>query len=106
MLRAEGYDALGIDPEAPEGAHYRRIEFERADLPRQVDAVVASTSLHHVANPAQVIDRIRETAGGDAVRLGEGRALGFSLDGKSVLARTEESKLAILPAGMSSRKSE
>ena len=61
MLRAEGYDALGIDPEAPEGAHYRRIEFERADLPRQVDAVVASTSLHHVANPAQVIDRITDT---------------------------------------------
>jgi hypothetical protein len=52
MLRAEGYDAIGIDPQAPEQPHYRRIEFERAELPPQVDAVVASTSLHHVADPA------------------------------------------------------
>ncbi len=55
------YDAVGIDPRAPDDAHYQRIEFERAELPRQVDAVVASTSLHHVADPAQVIDRITNT---------------------------------------------
>lgn len=62
MLRAEGYDAVGIDPEAPKEAHYQRVEFERADL-RPVDAVVASTSLHHVADPAEVIDRIVGTLG-------------------------------------------
>ena len=56
-----GYDAVGIDPQAPEQPHYRRIEFERAELPPQVDAVVASTSLHHVADPADVIDRITST---------------------------------------------
>jgi SAM-dependent methyltransferase len=61
MLRANRYDAVGIDPRAPDDAHYRRIEFEHAELPRQVDAVVASTSLHHVADPAQVIDRITNT---------------------------------------------
>jgi SAM-dependent methyltransferase len=61
MLRSNAYDAVGIDPEAPEQAHYQRIEFERAELPRQVDAVVASTSLHHIADPAQVIDRITST---------------------------------------------
>ena len=61
MLRAEGYDAVGIDPQAPEQPPYRRIEFERAELPLQVDAVVASTSLHHVADPADVIDRISST---------------------------------------------
>jgi SAM-dependent methyltransferase len=61
MLRAEGYDAIGIDPQAPEQPHYRRIEFERAELPPQVDAVVASTSLHHVADSAEVIDRITST---------------------------------------------
>ena len=61
MLRANRYDAVGIDPRAPDDAHYQRIEFERAELPRQVDAVVASTSLHHVADPAQVIDRITNT---------------------------------------------
>jgi SAM-dependent methyltransferase len=58
MLRAKGYDAIGIDPQAPEERHYQRIEFERAELPPQVDAVVASTSLHHVTDPADVIDRI------------------------------------------------
>jgi SAM-dependent methyltransferase len=61
MLRAEGYDAVGIDPQAPEQPHYRRIEFERAELTPQVDAVVASTSLHHVADPTDVIDRITST---------------------------------------------
>lgn len=69
MLRAEGYDAVGIDPQAPEQPHYRRIEFERAELPPQVDAVVASTSLHHVADPTDVIDRITSTltSGGTVV---------------------------------------
>jgi SAM-dependent methyltransferase len=57
-LLADGYAAIGIDPEAPSDAHYERAEFERAELPEQLDAVVASTSLHHVADPAQVIDRI------------------------------------------------
>jgi SAM-dependent methyltransferase len=69
MLHADGYDAVGIDPQAPEEPHYQRIEFERADLPLRVDAVVASTSLHHVADPAEVIDRITTAlrSGGAAV---------------------------------------
>jgi SAM-dependent methyltransferase len=69
MLRASGYDAVGIDPQAPEQPNYRRIEFERAELPPQVDAVVASASLHHVADPADVMDRIRATltSGGTVV---------------------------------------
>ena len=61
MLLADGYDAVGIDPEAPEQPHYERIEFEHAELPSRVDAVVACTSLHHVADPADVIDRIART---------------------------------------------
>jgi hypothetical protein len=28
MLRADGYDAVGIDPQAPDDAHYQPIEFE------------------------------------------------------------------------------
>jgi SAM-dependent methyltransferase len=59
LMRSSGYDAVGIDPEAPDEQHYERIEFERAEIPERVDAVVASTSLHHVANPAEVLDRIR-----------------------------------------------
>jgi SAM-dependent methyltransferase len=57
-LVADGYRAVGIDPEAPEGSSYRRIEFERSELPEAVDAVVASVSLHHVADPGEVFDRI------------------------------------------------
>lgn len=61
MLRSSGYDAVGVDPEAPNEVDYRRIEFEQVDLPEKVDAVVASTSLHHVADPAEVIDRAAKT---------------------------------------------
>jgi SAM-dependent methyltransferase len=60
MLLADGYDAIGVDPNAPDEAPYRRVEFEHAELPEAVDALVASTSLHHVADPAEVMDRIAE----------------------------------------------
>jgi SAM-dependent methyltransferase len=57
-LLDDGYQAIGIDPEAPEGASYRQVEFEHCELPSEVDAVVASVSLHHVSDPAEVLDRI------------------------------------------------
>ena len=41
-LLSDGYRAVGIDPEAPDGPDYRRVEFERSDLRDTVDAVVAS----------------------------------------------------------------
>jgi SAM-dependent methyltransferase len=58
MLRSSGYEALGVDPKAPDEADYRRVAFEQAELVQDVDAVVASTSLHHVADPAEVLDRV------------------------------------------------
>jgi SAM-dependent methyltransferase len=60
-LRASGYDAVGVDPKAPEEAGYHRVEFEQAELPTEADAFVASTSLHHVADPAEVLDRVAAT---------------------------------------------
>jgi SAM-dependent methyltransferase len=57
-LLADGYDAVGIDPTAPDGPAYQRVEFERAELSGPLDAVIASTSLHHVADPAAVFDRL------------------------------------------------
>jgi len=63
MLRADGYDAIGVDPRAPEEPHYMQVEFEAAELPPGVDAVVASMSLHHVGDPAGVLDRIASTLG-------------------------------------------
>jgi hypothetical protein len=41
-----GYQAVGVDPQAPEGPGYRRIEFERYEPPQPVPCVVASLSLH------------------------------------------------------------
>lgn len=61
MLRSSGYEAVGVDPDAPDGEDFRRIEFENVELFADVDAVVASTSLHHVADPGQVVDRIAST---------------------------------------------
>lgn len=58
MLRARGYNALGIDPEAPEGPGYLQTTFEESRLPDHPNAVVASTSLHHVHDPGQVLEQI------------------------------------------------
>lgn len=69
MLRARGYDALGVDPEAPEGPGYLQTTFEQGRLPRRLQAVVASTSLHHVHDPGQVLDEVaaRLTPGGSMI---------------------------------------
>jgi SAM-dependent methyltransferase len=55
-LRASGYSATGIDPEAPDEPGYHRIPFERYDPPSPADAIVACTSLHHVADLGEVLD--------------------------------------------------
>ncbi|GIF66599.1 hypothetical protein Ais01nite_46340 [Asanoa ishikariensis] len=57
-LEAAGYDAVGVDPEAPVGARFHRMEFERYVPAAPVDAVVACTSLHHVDDLDHVVDRI------------------------------------------------
>ncbi len=55
MLRSAGYQATGVDPEAPEGPWYHRVEFERLEMPAPAQAVVACTSLHHVADVGEVL---------------------------------------------------
>jgi SAM-dependent methyltransferase len=57
-LQAAGYAATGVDPEAPDEPGYHRIRFEEYLPPEPVDAVVACTSLHHVADLDDVLDRI------------------------------------------------
>jgi SAM-dependent methyltransferase len=64
-LRESGYEAVGIDPLAPEGDHYRQIEFEQSDLAEHVDAVIASTSLHHVTEPGEVLHKIANALAAD-----------------------------------------
>ncbi len=65
-LRAEGYDAEGVDPEAPDGPFYHRVQFERYDARQSAAAVVASNSLHHVSDVEAVVELItrRLDAGG------------------------------------------
>ena len=57
-LRADGYEAVGVDPRAPDAAEFRSMEFERFEPAVAVDALVASTSLHHVADPGEVVERM------------------------------------------------
>jgi Methyltransferase domain len=55
-----GYDAIGVDPQAPEGRQYHRIEFEQYQVAQQVHAVVACTSLHHVADLQSVLAKVQD----------------------------------------------
>jgi SAM-dependent methyltransferase len=58
FMAAAGYQPIGVDPEAPEGSHYRQAPFEDVDLGPDFDAVVASVSLHHVADLDEAIGKV------------------------------------------------
>ena len=57
-LRASGYDAIGVDRNAPAGPEYRQDDFERHTPPEPVDAVIASRSLHHVGDLDDVLGHV------------------------------------------------
>lgn len=57
-LAGAGHAVTAIDPEAPEGPHFRRVTLEELAEPGPFDAVVASRSLHHVENLDTALDRI------------------------------------------------
>jgi SAM-dependent methyltransferase len=57
-LDDRGYDVVAIDPEAPDGAIFRRTTIEAFDDPGPFDAVVASLSLHHVPDLAGALDKL------------------------------------------------
>jgi SAM-dependent methyltransferase len=57
-LRSRGLEAFGVDPEAPAGEFFHQTTFEEYDITRPVDAIVACTSLHHVADLDDVLDRV------------------------------------------------
>jgi SAM-dependent methyltransferase len=56
-LRQSGYEAVGIDREAPDAPGFERTDFEHWEPAQPVDAIVASRSLHHVSDVEQVLDR-------------------------------------------------
>jgi len=68
-LDATGYAVVAVDPVAPEGSIFRRVRFEELDDPGRFDAVVASSSLHHVEDLGTVLDKVASllTPGGSVV---------------------------------------
>ena len=56
-LRELGYEAVGVDRNAPDGSDFEHTDFEQYEPLRPVDAIVASRSLHHVADVDDVLDR-------------------------------------------------
>ena len=58
-LAVAGYDALGIDPLAPQQDRFRRIRLEDVDDPNgSYDGIVAARSLHSIRDLAHAVDRI------------------------------------------------
>jgi 2-polyprenyl-3-methyl-5-hydroxy-6-metoxy-1,4-benzoquinol methylase len=57
-LADAGYDVLAVDPDAPDGPNFRRTTIEELDDQGPFDAVVASRSLHHVADLGAALDKI------------------------------------------------
>lgn len=56
VLVDAGYDALGVDPRAPEGDRFVRADFREVD--GTYDAVVAGRVLHHVHPLDEALDRV------------------------------------------------
>jgi len=57
-LAAARYDVTAVDPDAPEGAIFERMQFEELPERGRFDAVVASRSLHHIADLGAAVDKI------------------------------------------------
>jgi hypothetical protein len=57
-LLADGYTAVGVDPNAPPGPAFHRCEYEHYQATRPVNAVIACASLHHVADVDDILDRV------------------------------------------------
>jgi len=56
-IREHDHDAVGVDPAAPSRPGYHQTQFEKHQLSGPVDAIVACTSLHHVNDLNEILDR-------------------------------------------------
>jgi SAM-dependent methyltransferase len=68
-LAERGWDVTAIDPEAPEGAIFRRITLAELDDAGPYDAVLARRSLHHIHDLEAALERIGELLTPDGVLL-------------------------------------
>jgi SAM-dependent methyltransferase len=55
---AAGYGAVGVDPQAPAGAAYRQVPFEKFESPSDFDVVVSVQAMHHVADLDSAFERV------------------------------------------------
>jgi hypothetical protein len=55
-----GYDALGVDPRAPEGPRFRQTDFREVD--GEFDAVVAGRVIHHLEPLGAAVERLAALA--------------------------------------------
>jgi SAM-dependent methyltransferase len=59
-LAARGYDVTAIDPHAPDGPLFQQVTLEDFTDTEPFDAVVASTSLHHIHDLTAALEKIRD----------------------------------------------
>jgi SAM-dependent methyltransferase len=64
---AAGYEAVGVDPQAPTGAAYRQMPFERYEPSSGIDAVVSVQAMHHLSDLDAAVDRIDRMLTSDAL---------------------------------------
>jgi SAM-dependent methyltransferase len=57
-MSRRGYEVVGIDPDAPDGAPFRRVTLEDFSTSERFDAVLANRSLHHIGDLRGGIDKI------------------------------------------------
>jgi hypothetical protein len=55
-----GYDAIGVDPRAPDGPRFRQADFR--DVDGTFDAVVAGRVIHHLDPLGEAVDRLAALA--------------------------------------------
>jgi SAM-dependent methyltransferase len=65
-LRAMGFDAEGLDPEAPSERGFRRARLEDLEASTPFDAALAIRSLHHLGDAGLAIDRLADALRGHA----------------------------------------
>ncbi len=66
-LRKRAIEVTAIDPNAPDGSIFRRVGIEDFAGPGPYDAVIASWSLHHVADLEAALDRIASLLAPDGI---------------------------------------
>lgn len=57
-LSADGYDVVAVDPDAPEGAIFRRTTLEALDEKGRFDGALASLALHHVDDLETALEKL------------------------------------------------